>query len=301
MRFYKVIALLIFFFTACVKSSGDNKPNVVVTTGFIADIVKVVGGEFVSVSALVPTGSDPHTYKPNEGDVIRLASADIFFYNGLNLEEVLADLIGKAGKNMAVIPISDNIPRPLLIELDEGYDPHIWFDPELWIYAVSTVADGLISIDPGNAMYYRKNEETFIADIIDMDKTIAELLNSVDEDRRIIVLPHNAFSYFARRYGWRVEAIKGVSTADEVSVNDIKRLSDKISESSAICMFTENTSSNRLVEVLKATSGTAGAELEAAGFLYLDSLGYEEDADTYLEAFLLNVKKIIQCANKELR
>src|ERR687896_2564864 len=65
---------------------GDREIRVVATTGMVTDVVEHVGGDRVAVEGLMGPGVDPHLYKATEGDVIRLADADVVFYNGLHLE-----------------------------------------------------------------------------------------------------------------------------------------------------------------------------------------------------------------------
>ena len=66
------------------QTSGDltTRPIRVVTTiGMIKDIVENIGGDRVQVDGLMGAGVDPHLYKASEGDVSRLAQADLVFYN----------------------------------------------------------------------------------------------------------------------------------------------------------------------------------------------------------------------------
>ena len=67
-------------------ASTGGKLRIVTTTGMITDIVKNVGGERVGVTGMMGPGVDPHLYKPTEGDVQRLTTAQLIFYNGLHLE-----------------------------------------------------------------------------------------------------------------------------------------------------------------------------------------------------------------------
>ena len=72
--------------------AGGTTIRVVSTTTMINDLVKSIGGERVRASAIMPPGTDPHTYKPSPGDVAELRGADVVFYNGLHLEGTMVDL-----------------------------------------------------------------------------------------------------------------------------------------------------------------------------------------------------------------
>ncbi|MBO1914699.1 zinc ABC transporter substrate-binding protein, partial [Microvirga sp. 3-52] len=52
----------------------------------IADMARQIGGDYVEVYNLVPSGTDPHEYEPLPNDIKAATDADILFYNGLNLE-----------------------------------------------------------------------------------------------------------------------------------------------------------------------------------------------------------------------
>lgn len=78
-----VFLLATLLLSACITSGRSSslpiaeRPVIVVTTtGMIADITKNVGGGRVQVTALMGPGVDPHLYKANEGDVLRLQEAE---------------------------------------------------------------------------------------------------------------------------------------------------------------------------------------------------------------------------------
>ena len=100
--------------------------RIVTTIGMITDIAENVGGVRVDVSGLMGPGIDPHLYKASEGDVQRLAEADLVFYNGLHLEAKLADVLerleGRAEAVTAGIPRSRLLSPP---QFEGNYDPHV--------------------------------------------------------------------------------------------------------------------------------------------------------------------------------
>src|SRR5918996_4491388 len=112
--------------------------HVVATTGMVAELAQQIGGDRVDVESLMGPGVDPHLYKATEGDVIRLADADVVFYNGLHLEAKLAEVFERMGGRVRTYAVTDSIPRERLLEppgFGGNYDPHVWFDVTLWIKA----------------------------------------------------------------------------------------------------------------------------------------------------------------------
>jgi manganese/zinc/iron transport system substrate-binding protein len=296
-----LLAVALFFTLSCsgVNRPQTGKPQVITTTNLIADIVKRVGGEFVQVRALISAGVDPHQYKASEGDVIRIADADIIFHNGLKLEGKLEDVLRRAQNVIPSFPVSHDIPENLLIRASNGeYDPHIWFDPALWVYAVQTVADALVALDPDNTFYYRKNEEIYVEEILNMDKKAREMLAAVPQNNRILVTSHNAFAYFGRSYGWNVIGVQGVSTVGEISIYSIHALARELVESNVRCIFPETTVSGRFIEALQASSEILGRKFIIGEVLFSDSIGNDTENDTYITMFLSNVENIIAGVNQ---
>ena len=68
-------------------SAGDDRVQVVTTTGILRDLVQNVGGDRVNVVSLIPDRADPHTYEPTLRDVRNVVYADVAFSNYLLLEE----------------------------------------------------------------------------------------------------------------------------------------------------------------------------------------------------------------------
>src|SRR5688500_4571161 len=66
--------------------------RIVATTAQVADLVRNVGGEHVTVEALMGPSVDPHQYKATLADNAKLAGADVVFYNGLHLEGRMSDV-----------------------------------------------------------------------------------------------------------------------------------------------------------------------------------------------------------------
>ena len=116
----------------------SEKIVITTTTNVITDLVENIGGDNVSVTGLMGPGVDPHLYRPSANDVKKLQNADIVFYNGLDLEGKMGDIFVKIGREgTSVWAVSENIPQESLLSLDdEGhFDPHIWWDVELWMEA----------------------------------------------------------------------------------------------------------------------------------------------------------------------
>uniref|UniRef100_A0A7C4KYC1 Zinc ABC transporter substrate-binding protein n=1 Tax=Bellilinea caldifistulae TaxID=360411 RepID=A0A7C4KYC1_9CHLR len=146
-----LLSVLWLALSACTPSAAptaeaveSSSPlNVVVTTSIVADVVKNIGGERVTVTTLLPIGADVHNYEPAPQDVARVADADLVFVNGAGLEEFLRVLIENAGAANRLIEVSAGIElRDFGTHTEEegenhdeageehtDGDPHTWTDP----------------------------------------------------------------------------------------------------------------------------------------------------------------------------
>ena len=196
---------------------SQRKIKVVATTGMIADAVKVIGKNRVAVNALMGPGIDPHLYQASAGDVTSLAAADIIFYHGLHLEAKMGDILKKMAKRHKTLAVADQLPADKLLkssDYEELYDPHIWFNVELWQAAVQVVRDALIELDPESRNYYYRNTARYLSELAQLHQTVHQQIKQIPEERRILITAHDAFNYFSDAYGIRVVGLQGVSLSD---------------------------------------------------------------------------------------
>ncbi|SER48352.1 metal ABC transporter solute-binding protein, Zn/Mn family [Salipaludibacillus aurantiacus] len=65
----------------------DIEPVHIMTTLYpIEDFVNRIGGELVEVDNMVPVGADVHTFEPTANQMIEVAEAELFIYNGAGFE-----------------------------------------------------------------------------------------------------------------------------------------------------------------------------------------------------------------------
>jgi zinc/manganese transport system substrate-binding protein len=284
-------------------AAATNNINVIATTSVIADLVKNVGGEHVTIRTLLTPGSDPHSYTPSPSDVQAITEAQIVFENGQGLESWLDELIQNAGGERPTIAVSDGItPIAAGDEHNDEHndehsnehsgDPHMWFDVQLTMRYVENIRDGLKQIDPANASSYDANAAAYIEQLKQLDTEIVDLASRVPADRRKLITNHDTFGYFAKRYGFEVvgNVFEGVSTEQEPSAQQIAQLVKLINEQQVPAIFTENTVNPRLAEQIAAEAG-----VDVVTTLYTDALGDPgSEGDTYIKMMRYDAQQIVK-------
>jgi len=267
--------------------------QVVATTGHVADAVRNVGGQRVAVEALMGPGVDPHLYKASAGDVIKIQNADVVMYNGLELEGRMIDIFERLGRTKPTYAIAEAIPKELLRsppEFEGAYDPHVWFDPILWSYAVDEVARRLSELDPSSAATYAANAAGYRAELAGLDRYTRRKIESIPPSSRVLITAHDAFGYFGERYGMQVRGLQGISTASEAGAADVQGLARFIAENDIRAIFVESSVPQATIEAVQAAVQARGKQVAIGGQLYSDALGEPGTPEgTYIGMFRYNV------------
>ncbi|WP_299292413.1 zinc ABC transporter substrate-binding protein [Nitrosopumilus sp.] len=283
-----------------IESSDSDSEKIIITTttNVITDLVENIGGDNVSVTGLMGSGVDPHLYRPSASDVKKLQSADIVFYNGLDLEGKMGDIFVKIGREgTAVWAVSENIPPESLLSLDTDghFDPHIWWDVELWMEAAKVVATGLKEHDPENSEKYEKNLSEYLIQLESLNSINLKKIDSISQEQRVLVTAHDAFQYFGHSYGFEELAIQGWSTDSEAGIREIQNLADEISKRKIKALFVETSISPATIEALKAAVQDKGHDVVIGGELFSDAIGEKGTTEgTYVGAFTHNIDTIVK-------
>ncbi|MEX2178938.1 MAG: zinc ABC transporter substrate-binding protein [Gemmatimonadaceae bacterium] len=276
---------------------GERNVRITGTTSIVADLAREVGGSRVDVTGLMGPGIDPHLYKASEGDVQRLASADLVVYNGLHLEAKMAEVLERLGGRIKTVAVAEAVPKDQLLappEFAGAYDPHVWHAPGLWRHAAERMRDALIALDSASAAIYKANTVLFLARLDTLDRWARDRIATVPEEMRVLVTAHDAFNYFGRAYGIHVRGLQGISTASEAGTADVRDLAEFIAQRRIPAVFIESSIPRRTIEAVQAAVNARGHDVAIGGELYSDALGNPgSPAGTYVGMVRANVETIV--------
>lgn len=271
--------------------------NIVATTGMITDAARNVAGEHADVIGLMGPGVDPHLYKASQGDVRRLAAADIIFYNGLALEGRMADVLIRMARTKPTFAVTEYIPEERLVATENfggHFDPHVWFDVSLWKIAVERVKDALIEVDPRHQVDYEKNAAAYLKQLDELHEYVQDRLAEIPREKRVLVTAHDAFGYFGGAYGLEVVGLQGISTDTEVGLRDIQELVGFLVERGIHAVFVESSIPRRAIEAVVEGARVQGHQVIIGGELFSDALGDAGTPEgTYIGMVRHNVDTIV--------
>lgn len=293
-----ILIMMSLLVSGCGAKKEDNgKLSIVTTTTMIADLARVIGGDYVDVVSLMGPGIDPHLYNASAGDVSKMTNADMVVYSGLHLEGKMGEIFENLkGGDKLIIEIAEEISEEDVIsdESTGAHDPHIWFDVVLWNKLSAGVYNGLVELDPDNEETYKSNYEAYKVELDELDIYIKSRVDEVSEDQRILITAHDAFNYFGRAYGFNVIGLQGISTTSEAGTGDVTKLANYIVENEIKAIFVESSVPKKNVQALQEAVEAQGFNVEIGGELYSDSLGSAgSDAETYIGTVKANINTIV--------
>lgn len=282
------------------KSQRDpnDKIRIVATTGMIGDAVKQIAGDHADIVSLMGPGVDPHLYKATHGDLQRLTEADIVFYNGLHLEGKMGEVFEKLARTKPVIAIGDEIPEDKLRKVpgfQGAFDPHIWFDVNLWAEAVGAIARHLQEYDSLHASEYANRSSRYVTRLDSLDKSVRHAIATIPEPQRVLITAHDAFGYFGDAYGIEVRGLQGISTLSEFGLRDVTELVDFIITRKVKAIFVETSVSRRSIEAVVEGCQKKGWNVSVGGSLFSDAMGASGTPEgTYTGMVNANVQTIVE-------
>jgi len=262
-----------------------HKIPVVASFSIIGDLVRQVGGDRVAVTTIVGPDGDAHVYQPSPADGRSIAQARLIFVNGLGFEGWLDRLVTAAKSKGEVFTLGKGVSAR---KDEEGQDPHAWQDVANAKIYVEAIREALTAVDPEGAKTYKANADAYLAKLDALDAEIQQAIAAIPQDRRRVVSTHDAFGYFAARYGVEFIAPQGVSTEADVSARDIAKIIDAVRAHKVRAVFIENIADPRLAKRIASETGA-----QMGGVLYSDALSDAKgDGATYIEMMRHNVRQL---------
>ena len=266
-RFFIVFICIALLFCAvsCRAPQLDaSKPTVVVTIFPQYDFVRQIAGDRVNLVMLAPPGNEVHGFDPSLSEMNLILNADLFVYVGGETDRWVDDLLNGNGKDLNAIALVDlcNTVDEELVPGMQGEaeerpeaDEHVWTSPQNAILIVDGLLEPLCALLPDEADAMRANAEAYKAELSALDADFHDVV--ANGSRKTIVFAERfPFRYLCDELGLTYyAALPGCSSNEEVSVNTVSYLIERVKKEDLPGVFCIEFSDGRIAKTISEATG----------------------------------------------
>lgn len=327
-KLFMIFAVLTLF-TACSKdtkevnkTSKENLPKVYASVYPIYDFTKKIAGDKADVEMIMPNGTEPHDWEPDQDAIKSLENADLFIYNGAGLEHWVDKVLGSLSNDLIAVEASMGVNYIEATHshdhdhedeehehhegnnhneaIDEhnhekhhehnhgnGPDPHVWLSPKNAKIEMENIKNALIEIDAENKEYYEANYEKYAKMLDDLDAKYRDNLKDLKDNK--IVVSHEAYGYLCNEYGLEQLGIQGVNAETEPDAKKMAEIIDYIKENNITTIFTEELIDPKVSEIIASETGAKVEVLSPIEGLSDEQIKSNEDYFSIMEQNLENL------------
>lgn len=239
--------------------------------------VEQIGGKYVSVTAMVGKGNDPHSYEPKPSQLIKLSRSKLYFsLGGGEFEDVWLEKFKTIAKTLKVIKTDQGIQKLTMKshhhgeeEHDyilkkarhqrvkkndkrsknnaEGVDPHIWLSPAAVKIQVGHIYHALVKEDPSHQKEYFKNYTTFISRLDVLSADIRSLFKNETSHLKFLTL-HPSWGYFA--YEFQLQQVAVEVEGKNPKPAQLQKIIEELRKENIKVLFTQPQFSKRRANII---------------------------------------------------
>lgn len=284
------------------STASGEKLHIVTSFYPMQEFTSKVAGDLADVQVLVPAGTEPHDWEPTAQDIAKMTDADMLVYNGGGVEswiDQVQDTLGDSGPKL--VEASSGIQ--LMASTEEEHegeeadhdhgslDPHVWLSPLQAQTEVRNIETALTALDPDHAADYKKNADTYIAELEKLDADYKAGLSNTK--RKDFITQHAAFAYLAHDYGLTQVPIAGLSPEQEPSAEAMAKIVDFAKQNNVKTIFFETLVSSNVAQTIANEVGAQTAVLNPLEGLTSAETSAGEDYISVMRTSLAALEKAL--------
>ena len=272
------------------------------------DFAKIIGGDYVEVTLLLPPGVESHSYEPTPKDIIMIETSDLFLFTSELMEpwahsilensKLSKDSVVDMSVGIELLAASDDHDHEGETEeehaahAEEGaYDPHYWTDPNNAMIMAESIKMALIQLMPENTAVFESNTEVLMAELKALDTGFIDLVQKSDS-KTILSGGHFAFGYLASRYGLEhMSPYVGFSPDAEPTPKRIADLIDTVEATGAKAIFYEELVDPKVAKIISEEANVDMLLLHGAHNISKDELSEGISYVTIMQRNIEQLKK----------
>ncbi|HBA33449.1 MAG TPA: hypothetical protein DCZ12_04865 [Gammaproteobacteria bacterium] len=308
---FRIILLLIIVLLSHQPAIADLRVSVTIKP--LQAIVTALMDGLPPPTQLVRDGESPHHAQLRPSTLSQLSHSQLVVRVSPGLEGLLSKAINNLQDQVPVITFSQlndvNILPARAISshgnhthethsattsLKDGqhHDPHLWLDTNNVRILAHEVGRKLSELDPTHEALYTRNKATFLSQLAKLDQSIQKKLAAAKTDHVRIILFHDAFQYFERRYGISIAGFVSATEAHAPGTRHLCELQKRVLGAETLCFLSEPQSQQRLADnlfskhkhMIKGTIDPIGYQIPLGKNTYIELM--EKIADAFYSCYL---------------
>ncbi|MEA3190587.1 MAG: zinc transport system substrate-binding protein [Thermoplasmata archaeon] len=265
MRWVAPLSCLVLLLAGCASTTPEN--TVAAANYPVQYLAERIAGDLVPVRILTPPGVDLHEFEPTLREIQILRESRVLVLHGLGVEPWVDHALESLGSAAPPVIRAATLPAgESFLELEEdgevGRDPHTWLDPLAYIAEAKVVRDGLMEAFPEHAAAFAERAAVLVADLEALHAAMAAGLAQCEI--RTVVTNHDAYSYFARRYGLEIVSLHGLEPGSQPDPQSVRDVIETIRATDTTVLFVEDETDPAAVASIVAETHIATGVLHVA-------------------------------------
>lgn len=199
-----------------------------------------------------------HDYTLSTTDMKKLEKADVIVQNGLGLENFM-DKVLSTYSEIQMIDSSKNITSK--IEENGETNNHIWTSISNYILQVEEIANRLSQINPENEEVYKRNKESYIKQLKELQERYQTELTNIKGKKAICL--NEAFSYLAKEVDLEIISVETNHEESSLSAEKMKELIEMMKNENIKSILVDKEDNLKSAQTLANETGATIYELQS--------------------------------------
>lgn len=293
--------------------AGADGISVVAATNVYGDIARTIGGDAVSVTAIInKTSQDPHSYEATAQDRLAVSKADLVIENGGGYDDFVTtltkdsslpearilnavDISGLDDHGDGTAKATEEAAHAEGHDHDHGaFNEHVWYSLPAMEKLADSIAAQLSELDPGSASTFAANAAAFKTSVEELHARL-DALKGAGEGNRVAVtepVPLYLLADAGLENSTPEEYTAAIEEGTDVPPAVLKAATDLVSAREVLLLAYNEQTEGPQTEALKKAA-------EAAGVPVADFTETLPEGTTYLQWMTDNVEKISNILEKK--
>ncbi len=238
--------------------STSKQADIVTTLFAHYDFAKQIVGDSMTVSLLIPPGSEAHDYEPSSQDLEAIRNAKLFVFTSLEMDPWLGENPAQfLGEDTVMLNMHDALEMDeiaLLSEHDHNHadELHYWTDPVTARTMIDILLAQILLLDPDHASTYQANASAYQQTLLGIESGFTTFLATLPNVPVIYFAGHNALGAFGSHFGIEIVTLSDTNQPDaDLTSAQIEQLIEAIQTADAHTLFTEELKEPRIAETIQ--------------------------------------------------